>query len=338
MSNLEAILASLSMAQYYSSFVVAGFDTWETLLDITEDDLDSLAVQRGHRRRLQQEIAHSLNTGAEPDVEPSKPLSRSLSNVQGSLSTQPGRKRQYNRHPKPDPNAPQRPLSAYVLFSNAMRDELKENSLSFAEKSKIVGDRWQTMPESVKQRWRQKASEPWDAYKSEQTQYQSSEAHRGYQTYLAEFNTSKPSKKRKLPSKDSLRQAKDAVADPNVKRSSAVDGRSADTVRRLAPAPKQAPLRAQVWTSPQSTKSTRRKRSGSPRRESTSTTPSAQSKSSQWYSHACESCKKKKVKCDGAVPSCERCVKGHVECTYAGGIRDKEKRYQSKYYSYRASS
>lgn len=330
MTELETVLSSLGMGQYYPSLVNAGFDTWGTLLDITEDDLDSLAVQRGHRRRLQQEIAYSLNSGADPGVQQAKALSRSLSNPDGSSGAHSGvagRKRQYTRHPKADPNAPQRPLSAYVLFSNAMRDELKDNALSFADKSKIVGDRWQSMPDPAKQRWRQTASGPWEKYKAEQTQYLSTDAHRGYQAYLAEFNASKPSKKRKVPSNDPPSQVDDAVPRALVKRSSSSDARSSSTIKPLAPAPSHLPAKAGVVSSPTSPKSSRRRGSASERHGSSSTTPSAQGKLAQWYSHACESCKRKKVKCDGAVPTCERCRKTHIGCHYAGGIRDREKRY-----------
>lgn len=313
------------MGQYYQGFVNAGFDTWKTLLDITEDDLDSLAVQRGHRRRLQQEIARFSNSTASHDDQQANP-----SRVGGSSSARPSQKRQYTRHPKADPNAPQRPLSAYVLFSNALRDELKDSTLSFADKSKIVGDRWQNMPEQAKQRWRQQASGPWERYKSEQTRYQTTDSHRGYQAYLADFNASKPSKKRKGPVDDLSQLGKVDGVKPDVvlKCSSSPDGRPSSTMKLLAPAPSHKLSKAGGPSSPPSPKYARRRGSLSEPHGSASTTPSAQGKTAQWYSHACESCKRKKVKCDGAVPTCARCSKTKNMCQYAGGIRDKEKRYQ----------
>ena len=39
MSELGYILSQLGLAQYLECFIEEGFDTWETVLDITESDL-----------------------------------------------------------------------------------------------------------------------------------------------------------------------------------------------------------------------------------------------------------------------------------------------------------
>lgn len=39
MTELSPILARLGLGQYLQSLIDEGFDTWETLLDITESDL-----------------------------------------------------------------------------------------------------------------------------------------------------------------------------------------------------------------------------------------------------------------------------------------------------------
>lgn len=39
MSDLKDRLARLGLSQYHQVFVAEGFDTWETVLDITESDL-----------------------------------------------------------------------------------------------------------------------------------------------------------------------------------------------------------------------------------------------------------------------------------------------------------
>lgn len=51
-------------------------------------------------------------------------------------------KRKYRRHPEPDMIAPEIPPSAYVIFSNALREDLKNQGLSLAGLAKIVGYRW----------------------------------------------------------------------------------------------------------------------------------------------------------------------------------------------------
>jgi hypothetical protein len=39
MSDLKQRLARLGLSEYLEAFIAEGFDTWETVLDITESDL-----------------------------------------------------------------------------------------------------------------------------------------------------------------------------------------------------------------------------------------------------------------------------------------------------------
>lgn len=39
MSELSYVLARLGISQYLESFIAEGFETWETVLEITESDL-----------------------------------------------------------------------------------------------------------------------------------------------------------------------------------------------------------------------------------------------------------------------------------------------------------
>jgi hypothetical protein len=64
--QLRLVLARLGLSDYYHRLVANGFDSWQTVRDITEKDLGQLSFKRGHRRKLQREIAnqrhrHSLN-------------------------------------------------------------------------------------------------------------------------------------------------------------------------------------------------------------------------------------------------------------------------------------
>lgn len=38
-NNLEEVFRELGISQYLDAFVDQGFDTWDTILDITESDL-----------------------------------------------------------------------------------------------------------------------------------------------------------------------------------------------------------------------------------------------------------------------------------------------------------
>ena len=65
MTELAEIFDDFNLTQYLHSFLEQGFDTWDTILDITEQDLfvfclrlrwmltrrsDALGVKLGHRR------------------------------------------------------------------------------------------------------------------------------------------------------------------------------------------------------------------------------------------------------------------------------------------------
>ncbi|KAL2255680.1 hypothetical protein VTK26DRAFT_2898 [Humicola hyalothermophila] len=128
---LAAIFKELGISQYLDAFLEQGFDTWETILDITESDLDALGVKLGHRRKLQRRIANFRGIAPETSlvspIHPSAEDQRAHDGVKAESPRLEGRevvsvvvtKRKYRRHPKPDPNAPERPPSAYVLFSNS---------------------------------------------------------------------------------------------------------------------------------------------------------------------------------------------------------------------------
>jgi hypothetical protein len=59
MPELKDMCAELGISHRLRDFVEHGFDTWHTILDITESDLDALGVQLGHRRKLPRRIADS---------------------------------------------------------------------------------------------------------------------------------------------------------------------------------------------------------------------------------------------------------------------------------------
>ncbi len=58
-TGLEAILEQLELQEYLKRFLEAGFTSWEHLTNITEDQLASLDVKLGHRRRLQRAVARA---------------------------------------------------------------------------------------------------------------------------------------------------------------------------------------------------------------------------------------------------------------------------------------
>ena len=174
-------------------------------MGITEQDLETLSVALGHRRKLQGEIAKSRRLTEYPkrdhDPRPS-PMRSGHSAATGSNWWRPQspsalvpQKRAYIHHPKPDTNAPARPYSAYVLFSMAVREDLKSQSLSFTSISKQVGKRWQRLTPEEKHGWRLKSAIPRERYKTDLTKYQQSDHHRHYLQYLSEFTSAQAARR-----------------------------------------------------------------------------------------------------------------------------------------------
>ncbi|KAL1304592.1 hypothetical protein AAFC00_003561 [Neodothiora populina] len=199
------MLEHLGLTQYLQVFIDEGFDSWETLCDITESDLDTLHVKLGHRRKLQRAIIEArgrtrdnvtlgapsrLGSGEETyrsDLEDDHLAREQRSRIANNLSNLGGQKRRYRRHPKPDEHAPERPPSAYVLFSNQMRDELKGQDLGFSEIAKIVGERWQNSAPTEKEPCEREAQATKEKYAADLKEYKRTTHYADYQAYLADF-------------------------------------------------------------------------------------------------------------------------------------------------------
>ncbi|PBP27230.1 HMG box protein [Diplocarpon rosae] len=199
MTELATIFAELGISHYLHDFIDQGFDTWDTILDITESDFDALGVKLGHRRKLQRKIANTRGLSAEKalvsprntptddrNADDQKGAGAPAEGKDGPVVV-PGAKRKYRRHPKPDENAPERPPSAYVIFSNKMREDLKGRNLSFTEIAKLVGENWQNLSPSEKDPYEQEAFGAKERYNHALAEYKKTEQYTEYSRYLAEF-------------------------------------------------------------------------------------------------------------------------------------------------------
>ncbi|KAK8114430.1 high mobility group protein- variant 1 [Apiospora kogelbergensis] len=196
MNQLEQIFGELGISHYLETFVDQGFDTWETILDITESDLDALGVKLGHRRKLQRRIANyrGQQVPVTTLVSPTRTSIEDTSSSNANKLIQPetkdittSTKRKYRRHPKVDEHAPERPPSAYVLFSNKMRDDLKGQNLTFTEIAKLVGENWQNLDRNEKEPYETQAQEAKERYNREMAEYKKTPEYRAYCDYLQEF-------------------------------------------------------------------------------------------------------------------------------------------------------
>jgi hypothetical protein len=103
--HLTAVLERLGLREYSDVLAGNGFRSWETVLDITEDDLTTLDFKLGHRRVLQREIATyrglsgAVSLDADRNTSDAKsPSSPSLQGLDRQTATPPPReKRRYRR-------------------------------------------------------------------------------------------------------------------------------------------------------------------------------------------------------------------------------------------------
>lgn len=199
MTELSNTFAELGISQYLQDFLDQGFDNWGTVLDIAESDFTALGVKLGHRRKLQRKIATSRGLSSDRALEsPSRSTPSDDQQVEEQKwggnkgetkegSGPRGAKRKYTRHPKSDENAPERPISAYVVFANKMREELKGRKLSFTAIAKLVGENWRNIAPGEKEPFEQQAFSAKERYNNEVAEYKKTNEHKEYSQYLSEF-------------------------------------------------------------------------------------------------------------------------------------------------------
>jgi hypothetical protein len=105
---------------------------------------------------------------------PSTPADIPESGTQGGSET----KRKYRRHPKPDENAPSRAPSAYVIFSNKIREDVRGQNRSFTDIAKLVGDRWQKLAPAEKEPYETQATTAKERYNAELAEYKKTDSYR----------------------------------------------------------------------------------------------------------------------------------------------------------------
>ncbi|PGG97230.1 hypothetical protein GX51_07429 [Blastomyces parvus] len=184
MEVLRMVFEELEMTQYLPGFIGNGFETWEDVLEITEVDLEVLGVKLGHRRRLQQRVAKEKQ-----DV-PNRHAHH------GEFGNYSRKKRRYQWHPKPDPNAPRKPLTAYAIFANEKRADLQYKGLSFPQMAIEIGRLWRELPEGEKRLAQTRAIRAREEYKLALVEYEKSENHQRHVRYLEEWEAKKNARKK----------------------------------------------------------------------------------------------------------------------------------------------
>jgi len=184
-------------------------------MDITETDLDSLAVAPNHREWLMQEISEARThlKLVQHHVRPQHCAGTSVSTHESPLKN----KRSYRRHPKADIHGPKHPLSAYILFSNDIRKNLQHKQLSFTQMARQVGESWQLFGSAELSEWKLRAASARELYLQDLEEYKQTREYREYQQYLFDFRI-KSSMSHPRPRRQSISQRapKSIDADQNL--------------------------------------------------------------------------------------------------------------------------
>lgn len=137
----------------------------------------------GYERSVSSPVVEGIGESTKTRDSPPTPTDASEGGAHAGSET----KRKYRRHPKPDENAPVRAPSAYVVFSNKIREDVRGQNMSFTDIAKLVGDKWQKLSPEEKEPFEAQANASKERYNSELAAYRKTDAHRDYLRYLADF-------------------------------------------------------------------------------------------------------------------------------------------------------
>jgi hypothetical protein len=68
-----------------------------------------------------------------------------------------------------------------------VRDELKDQNFTFTEIAKFVGERWQILPQHIRENCEREANAAKEKYYAELAEYKKTPEYAQYQIYLADF-------------------------------------------------------------------------------------------------------------------------------------------------------
>jgi hypothetical protein len=192
--ELSVNLSRCGLLQYLDILLQNGFDNWDTVLDIQERDLEAMEFKLGHRRRLQRQILNysshtqsprlSLSQQSSTDKVLLKPMDEAGTRVKPL-------KRKYTRRPIPDTNAPKKPKTGYVSFSNHLRSLPEVAVMPFDALTRHVGHSWQSLGSDGRKVWEDRAENEMSSYLDCLETYKRSKNYTDYQAYLANFRDSK---------------------------------------------------------------------------------------------------------------------------------------------------
>ncbi|KAJ1667238.1 hypothetical protein EV178_001488 [Coemansia sp. RSA 1646] len=98
-----------------------------------------------------------------------------------------GTTRTYRRHPKKDPNAPEKWRSAYQLFRDDVNRELHGQDIPFSDMSKIHSKRWAELSEDLRVKYFEQSNRDKEEYLRKMAAYEQTLEYKQYGEYLHNF-------------------------------------------------------------------------------------------------------------------------------------------------------
>ncbi|XP_064388489.1 high mobility group protein 20A-like [Halichondria panicea] len=96
----------------------------------------------------------------------------------------PGKRKRTTRgpHESKDPNAPRRPQTAYMMFTNDVRKDVRLDhpDTSVSDRAKIIGRMWADLEQTKKKEYQQKAQEDKERYIQEYVAYQETDIYKEF--------------------------------------------------------------------------------------------------------------------------------------------------------------
>ncbi|KAI8876879.1 hypothetical protein K501DRAFT_231263, partial [Backusella circina FSU 941] len=149
-AKVKAFLNSCNLTRHVDTFIEEGFDGMRALFEVTEADLASMGIKRGHRRLLQRAIATARGI---PQTTPiliynNLPVSRNPSSP--CLNNSPPKKRkQY---------VPSRPITPFHEYLSEVRLNLRHNQhLSKSNVNQIARKSWHSLQAVDKEKYERQA-------------------------------------------------------------------------------------------------------------------------------------------------------------------------------------
>lgn len=209
--DLGTVLARLQLDQYEHRLRENGFEDWEDVTTITDNDMQELGFKLGHRRKLQRAIRESSGSSGSPATNGASNPGELAELTSQSPQPMARTTRQYRRHPRADPNTPRKPKTAYVLFGEHTRQDPALSNSSFVDIAKEVGKRWRELKDEERVNvWGTPAADRLREYKEEIERYKQTEDYQSYQRYLETFKQGQhipesliPADSKDLPSSES---------------------------------------------------------------------------------------------------------------------------------------